>query len=170
MEMVLVNDKRSEEYYRFIKSLDDDFLPRLSEREGGIRAFIDIVYDKYGKTLVAKEGGRIVGSFSYWVTPSNDMYVWLLAVAPELRGTYKGMEAICHLFQVALADESHCQHIEFTTWSTNRPARKLYRALGFEHYKAVDNDMVEGRTTLYYKNGVGEFYRKFTRIAQRFAH
>ncbi len=166
MQIFDIHDRNNESYYRFVKSIENDFYPPLSQRDGGIQAFIEKVYVMNGNVSIIKDKGVIVGSLSYWITEENDAYIWLIVIDSKLRGTPKGTMAIIELlrYNTQKLQEEHghyLRYVEFRTWEGNSPAQFLYKRLGFEYYKKVQGDVIKGRTTVFYRDEFKNCYERF---------
>ncbi len=140
----------------FMMQIDKDFIPALSLRSGGIDGFMETVFRNEGMTWLARDESGPVGSLSFWLTDENIVYVWFIGVRADLRGTLLGGRIITRLMSTALQayereNPGNAAGIKFTTWESNSAAIRLYRLLGFTMVGKKENDMVEGRTTLFYE-------------------
>lgn len=156
MEILRVADPDNSEYKNFITKMDQDFIPALSQRDGGIEAFINIVFENGGMTWLASDETGPVGSLSFWLNEEKIIYVWFIGICAELRSTLRGGQIIMKLMSTALAaydreSPESAIGIHFTTWESNSAAVRLYQLLGFRIVGKKEHDMVESRTTLFFE-------------------
>lgn len=173
MEISRVEQPDDPSYKEFIINLDQDFIPPLSLRSGGIDAFIETVFRNGGRTWLARDESGPVGGLSFWLTDENLVYFWFIGVRADLRSTLLGGRIILKLMSTALQayereNPGNAAGMQFTTWESNSAAIRLYRLLGFNVVGKKENDMVEGRTTLLYEGEYSLVRERLMRLTHGF--
>ncbi|MBU0935957.1 MAG: GNAT family N-acetyltransferase [Spirochaetes bacterium] len=170
-----VEDRRDFVYNKFITELDNDFVPSLSRRAGGVDAFINVVFENTGIAWLACDGSEPVGSLSFWLNDDKIIYVWFIGIKAALRGTLLGGQIIMSLMSTALQSYERekpgsAEGIKFTTWESNSNAIRLYQLLGFKIVGKKENDMVEGRTTLFFEGNFSLVRERLMRLTHGLSH
>ncbi len=118
----------SDDILRFIQSVDEDFLPKLSERVDLV-AYAQKLVDK-AEMYVAHEGGTILGMVAFYLDRLKDQgYLTFMGVseAARARGSGSALLQIC----IDSVREAGLRYLRTQTWSTNERALNWYVANGF---------------------------------------
>ena len=119
----------------FFKSIDDDFFPKLSEREYGLINYLDKAMNE-GKIALFERNGKVLGVSSYWYE-NNNVRLCLTGVAKKYRGTL----VLYRLFQFMVLQESGIKKVISKTWSTNKALKSILVTLGFKKVNEIKGDL-----------------------------
>lgn len=131
----------------FFDSIDDDFYPIVSEREGGLEQYLQKP-EADGKIAIFERNNELVGACAYWFD-GNTAIVEIIGIAKK----YRKSPVVYRLIQYMVQQESNApvKKVRAQTWSTNEDSRNLLEPLGFRIIKKIEGDMVPDRTTLLYE-------------------
>ena len=129
----------------FFKSIDDDFFPKLSERENGAAGFLDKAM-KEGRIAFFERNGEVLGVSSYWYENDN-VRVCLSGVAKKYRKTL----VLYRLFQFMILQESGINKVISKTWSTNNDLKSILETLGLKKVNEIRGDLDVNRISEFYE-------------------
>lgn len=146
---------------RFIKLVDGDFCPPLSQRgDGGIRERVNTSLARPEANYVIAELSEpetsdslqgIVGMVGFtrkWQW-EDDAYINFLATHPSYRKY--GIAKLLHDRLEELLFERGVNRLYLCTWSGNKAAMKFYQKTGYRMYSIILNDRGKGINTLNYR-------------------
>jgi len=115
------------ELLEFFKKTDSDYHPPLSERQGGIEDFVRECFIVGGESIVARQEGKIVGTFGYWNIGKSYWLHWL-----GVLDQFKKTSLPIILFKYALRERPLARNgtAYSRTWKTNKESQNLMERLG----------------------------------------
>ncbi len=163
----LEDEDLSEQILKILTAANDEFVPPLTSRNSTTQsdffqksepdkavpyAYFDMLKEQ--KTLVMRDGGRVVGFMSYKTDYENavitkdflpNVYISTVVTDKMFRhqGVTKGLYG-------ALFERYGDKSIFTRTWSTNLPHTRLLGGFGFAEFKRIKGDRGDGIDTVYY--------------------
>ena len=90
--------------------------------------------------LIAKVDGKFAGTITYIGEENGIGRLRFFFVEPFTRG--KGVGRLIFTTAMSMAKDMGCNHIYFSTYNVLKPARNMYRSLGFVITKETPEDIV----------------------------
>jgi N-acetylglutamate synthase-like GNAT family acetyltransferase len=141
------NETDVERVRTFFDSMDDDFYPPISQRDGKLERYLGEP-SKQGKIALFEREGDVVGALAYKLE-NREAIVEIMGVAKNYRGTPILYRLLEHAIKSELKDDG-IERVKAETWSTHGKQRRVFETLGFKLDEEVENDIIQGRTTVRY--------------------
>ena len=139
---------------RFMKKVDRDFKPPISEREGGVERYFEEILKKKHRIYVLEDHRfltffpKIVGLVMTYKKEKDKRVIKYIAIDEEYRKYGHGRAMI----ETALHDIRKSKEVLLRTWSTNIGALSLYTKMGFKFHRSVrDKDRGGEDKSIYMK-------------------
>jgi ribosomal protein S18 acetylase RimI-like enzyme len=151
MEVVKFKNKKGEyeKLLNFLKLVDKDFYPPLSER-CPLKEYLNAIV-KDGIIIYLTENNKVIGMIGYYYFSKkfNCAYINTIAVLKEFRGKEFGEL----LLKKCLSDikNQNIKKVKTRTWSTNKISIHLYEKFGFKVCNIVKNDRGPGVDSIYFE-------------------
>ncbi len=142
---------------QLVVETDKDFVPPISERERGIKGYIENLFGPSKETLLATlPDGRVVGFATLEKSSKHPGKWWVyhIVVHPDYRG--KGMGRLLLRAAEEFIEKKGGRVVAIRTWSTNTSARRFYEKQGYTLYKVVPDDRGPGIDTVVYQKVLRE--------------
>ncbi|MBI2045467.1 hypothetical protein HYT23_05390 [Candidatus Pacearchaeota archaeon] len=153
-----------QELLKFYKEIDEQYLPRLSEREGGLEAHILNILNRDGGFFLFLEYDKIEGACGYFPEDKSKKVVnfTLFSFTERYWNTWVPYKLAKHM--VEQKDYLGYMNVEKFLARTfyNKSAERLEK-LGFRKIAEIKNDIIAGRTSYYYEADAGIVLGKFMR-------
>ena len=148
-----------EQLINFMELVDQEFVPPLSLRQGGIYGRVSgTLVNVDSNYLVCESNGKIIGAVGYRKNYNGieeilgEAYISFIAVHPACRGQNIGRLLERALVQDLCSDG--ITHINVTTWSTNPDAYHMYRQLGYFVSETLHDHRGPGVDTIYFRKSL----------------
>lgn len=128
MIIELLNKDHSKKLLDFIREVDSDFPPPLSQRNP-LDYYVNTILEGSGfgvikdKKIIAAAGATL---------EDNQANIMFVGVSKSHRGRGLGKSLICELIKEL--KEKEIKRITIRTWPENKAALSLYRRLGFQEF------------------------------------
>lgn len=164
---LVIRETTEEDFCRvlhFIKLVDGDFCPPLSQRgDGGIHGRVkeslarpnaNYIVAQLTEPETSDSMHGLVGMVGFtrkW-QQEDDAYINFLATHPSYRKY--GIAELLHGRLEDMLFERGVNRLYLCTWSGNKAAMRFYEKLGYGVYSIVLNDRGKGINTLNYRKGL----------------
>jgi hypothetical protein len=142
----------------FFISIDNDFLPPLSERPWGLEGCFEKPL-KQGNIVLSKKGDELSAVFAYYIT-GETATAELIGVAKNHRKTFVLYNLVKYVVETEMKKEK-IKDIITRTWATNYEQINALEYLGFKEKEVIPNDIISYRTTIVYEANLKEIYNFF---------
>lgn len=154
-ENLILNEAAKKDFSRlleFMKLVDRDFVPPLSERgsiEDEVRNALASEDEHY---LIAEKKGGITAVAKYienYSGKKDSAYIKYLAVHPARRGRGIGISVRKKVLE--LLKKKGVREVHSRTWSANKAMLGINKKMGFEIEKVVKNERAPGIDGIYFR-------------------
>jgi hypothetical protein len=139
----------------FIKRVDKDYFPPISQREGGIEGQIEETVAYNGDVVVYDVNGVIEGAAMFFpVTPNKEVVEFsLFSFTKQYRGSLKPYLLARYLLDNwSMLGYSNTKRLVGMTWYEESVGR--VKVIGFEVVKIVPMDIIPERISYYFEGSV----------------
>lgn len=131
----------------FFNSIDQDFYPPISQRQGKLDRYLEKPTNQ-GKIALFEREGTLVGALAYWIEKGV-----ATAEIVGVKNQFRKTPVLYRLLEYAIqneAEETPVETVRADTWKTNLDQRSVLETLGFEVEELVEGDIIPNRTTVKY--------------------
>lgn len=151
-------DADYERVKEFYNSIDNDFFPRLSEREGGLDKYLRRAIDN-GKIAIFERNKNIIAASSYWFENENIARISVTGVAK----IYRRSIALYRLIEYMVRQEAKnlVEKVQASTWTGNQNLKPILEMLGFRKIQTIKGDLSPKRVTEVYEADIKDIKEFF---------